>query len=87
MSWRPTGSDGRAAVALVGAHGTLIAGNPREARGQRVDVGQVHRERVVDLLAELERGTGEVGAAMTSTSRNAVSKSRRMRVRTFCAFR
>ena len=51
VSWIPTGKPG-----IVQPAGDADGRHPREVRGDREDVVQVHRHRVVGLLADLERG-------------------------------
>ena len=58
MTWRPTGRP----LARRRAR-DADRREPGEARRQRVDVAQVHRERVVRLLAERNAGVGDVGRA------------------------
>ena len=51
VSWRPTGKPG-----IVDPHGTLTAGMPARFARDREDVVQVHRQRVVGLRPDRERG-------------------------------
>jgi hypothetical protein len=49
-------ADGQVRLALGSAAGDGDAGDAGEAGGDRVDVGEIHLERIVHAFAELESG-------------------------------
>ena len=78
-------ADGQAAHEAAGHRQPGHAG---QVGGHREDVGQVHLQRIVGLLAEPERRRRASWASRSRrTPRRPRSKSRRISVRTFCARR
>jgi hypothetical protein len=72
-------------VLLCQARRNRDAGDAGQVHRNRGDVVEVHLQRVVDLLAELERGGRSRRRRDDIDLANAASKSRWMSVRTFWA--
>ena len=62
MIWRPTGRP-----ALVGAHGTLIAGSPARLAGSVYTSERYMESGSVDLSPSAKAAVGEVGQTIAST--------------------
>ena len=60
--------------------------DPRQARRHRINILEIHLQRIVGLLPSLNAGVGVTGEINTSHSANAARKSRVSSVRTCCAF-
>jgi hypothetical protein len=67
-------AEGQAAFAAEAAR-QADAGQAHEIGGDREHVAEIHLKRVVDAVADLNAGVGEVGEMMTSTCSKARSKS------------
>ena len=63
------------------------AGDAGQIRADRIDVGEIHRQRVVRFLADLEGGGRRGGADDHVALGEVRSKSSRISRRTFIAFR
>ena len=70
-----------------GPAGHAHAGDARQAAGNGVNVGQVHGQRIVDLLAQFERRERRDRRHDRIHLSKACAKSRAISVRTFCAFK
>ena len=80
MIWKPTGRW------PARPHGIEIAGSPARLTG-RVQMSLMYMASGSAVRVPMPKATvGEVGETIRSTWPKAVSKSRRTRVRTFCAW-
>ena len=80
MNWKPTGRPSSSRP-----HGMLMAGMPARSAGI-VNTSDRYIARGSSARSPIRNAVvGDVGAAMTSTSAKACTKSRMTSVRTFCA--
>ena len=71
-----------AARSAVKPQGMRNAGDAGQVGADRIQILQVHRQRVLDLSPIVKAAVGAMGPAMKSTSRKAASKSLRISRRT-----